>query len=304
MRIEQLQYFVEVAQCNNVSLVAKKHYTSQPTISQSIKALEKELGVTLFIRKNKGVELTQAGKDLLPMAETMLERASSMLNYNKTQQQQQDIYINTTPQSTYLFSHYLYPLFTENALYNSHLHIAEATSPELLSNIQKNKADIAFGFSRKETLAYRGQLAKQNDCVVELLFETSMKIAMHNENPIAAQNIVTTEQLYNTPMLLLDSMLRVPDGPMIRDNNIVLYEQFNTFSSCLPILDILSHNQVAAAILPTYFLDTPIFQSLPLKMIDVNPANNVMGYLIYHNKHSEAVEDALNIFRTLKDKFE
>lgn len=64
MNIETLRYFQYIAKYENVTKAAKHFYISQSTLSRQIMALEKELGVTLFIRDNKKVELTEAGHAL------------------------------------------------------------------------------------------------------------------------------------------------------------------------------------------------------------------------------------------------
>lgn len=61
--------FYEVAKCENISEAAKLNFTSQPSISRSIKKLEEELGVKLFFRKTSGVQLTEKGKELLNFVE-------------------------------------------------------------------------------------------------------------------------------------------------------------------------------------------------------------------------------------------
>lgn len=72
MRIEQLQYFVEVAKHQSFSLAAKQLHISQPSISQAIGDLEKELNVRLFERSRSGVQLTKTGQALLKKAQSTL----------------------------------------------------------------------------------------------------------------------------------------------------------------------------------------------------------------------------------------
>lgn len=62
MQIQQLKYFVEVTKTLNITEAAKNLYISQPSLSQQIKNLEKELGVPLLIRQSKSVRLTEAGE--------------------------------------------------------------------------------------------------------------------------------------------------------------------------------------------------------------------------------------------------
>ncbi len=72
MRIEQLQYFVEVAQTKSFSHAADRLHISQPSISMAISNLEHELGVTLFERSRSGVKLTDTGKILAKKAQEIL----------------------------------------------------------------------------------------------------------------------------------------------------------------------------------------------------------------------------------------
>lgn len=62
MNLETLQYFHYIAKYKNITNAAKHLYISQSTLSRHIMALENELGVTLFERHNKQLDLTQAGK--------------------------------------------------------------------------------------------------------------------------------------------------------------------------------------------------------------------------------------------------
>lgn len=66
MELSQLRYFIRVADLGSVSAAAKELYVSQPTVSKQISLLEQELGVSLFVRNNRGVSLSEAGKKLSP----------------------------------------------------------------------------------------------------------------------------------------------------------------------------------------------------------------------------------------------
>ena len=60
--LELYRIFYVVAKSKNMTRASEELFISQPAISQSIKKLESELGGTLFLRSNKGMELTEEGK--------------------------------------------------------------------------------------------------------------------------------------------------------------------------------------------------------------------------------------------------
>lgn len=79
MELRQLQYFVAAADTLNFSRAAESLYISQPTLSQQIAELERELGVQLFERTKRSVLLTNAGAALLAQAKDLLHRSESMI---------------------------------------------------------------------------------------------------------------------------------------------------------------------------------------------------------------------------------
>ena len=61
MRLEQITYFLSVAEYGNITAAAKSLYISQPALSKQITLLEQEIGLPLFERQARGVALTQGG---------------------------------------------------------------------------------------------------------------------------------------------------------------------------------------------------------------------------------------------------
>ena len=74
MTLTQLKYFCEVARMRHFTAAANNLYVAQSSLSYSIRELESELGVSLFIRRpNRKIDLTPYGKALLPYAEASLK---------------------------------------------------------------------------------------------------------------------------------------------------------------------------------------------------------------------------------------
>ena len=68
MNINQLKYVLEIAGSSSMREAATKLYVSQPALSASIRELEEELGILIFERTNKGISLTDAGREFLTYA--------------------------------------------------------------------------------------------------------------------------------------------------------------------------------------------------------------------------------------------
>src|SRR5256885_9462314 len=68
MRLQQLRYFVAVAELRHFTQAADRIGVAQPSLSKQIHSLEADLGTALFARGRGGVTLTQAGETLLPLA--------------------------------------------------------------------------------------------------------------------------------------------------------------------------------------------------------------------------------------------
>ncbi|MXM64413.1 LysR family transcriptional regulator [Streptomyces sp. HUCO-GS316] len=77
MQFQQLQYFVAVAETRHFTRAAEQVHVAQPSLSQQIKALERELGADLFLRARGNITLTDAGAALLPLARRILADADT-----------------------------------------------------------------------------------------------------------------------------------------------------------------------------------------------------------------------------------
>jgi DNA-binding transcriptional LysR family regulator len=77
MQLQQLTYFLAVADARHFSRAAQAVHVAQPSLSQQIRALERELGADLFQRARGNITLTDAGEALLPLARRILADAES-----------------------------------------------------------------------------------------------------------------------------------------------------------------------------------------------------------------------------------
>ena len=83
MEMYHLHSFIAVANEGRLTQAAEQINTSQPAVSMHIKTLEKELGVTLFVRSSRGMTLTKEGRILKVQAEKCLESVNDLFRQAK-----------------------------------------------------------------------------------------------------------------------------------------------------------------------------------------------------------------------------
>lgn len=78
MNLRDLKYIIAVAESRHFGKAAERCFVSQPTLSGQIRKLEDELGITIFERTNRSVEITPAGEEILTHARRIMEQADGI----------------------------------------------------------------------------------------------------------------------------------------------------------------------------------------------------------------------------------
>ena len=76
MTLQQLRYVVAVAETGNITEAAKRLFIAQPSLTNAIRELEKEMQITIFHRTNRGVSISNEGDVFLSYARQVLEQTS------------------------------------------------------------------------------------------------------------------------------------------------------------------------------------------------------------------------------------
>lgn len=141
-----LNSFVVVAEEGHITRAAQRLNTQQPPLSMRIRALEKRLGVQLFRRKARGVELTDAGRVLLAHARTLLDQHRRTLDAVQRAGRGElgALCIGTIPTGP------LHPLMPASVrrfreLYpDASVRLEECLRDELLERLRNEQVDVAF----------------------------------------------------------------------------------------------------------------------------------------------------------------
>ena len=204
MRIDQLSYVYTLSKYRSLSQAAEALYINQPTLSRTLTALEKELGVTLFDRSYQGIQLTAIGRRMLPHFENILmelEQVQALAAAEKSKDVSGTLTIsagsilcnNILLDITAAFQQ-SYPLVT--------IDIAEDYSVEMVSSVHKNQADIGFISSINQIQENLLDLLNQYNLAYEYLIQSPMVAVLPADSPLAASEAITAEQLKPYPMFI------------------------------------------------------------------------------------------------------
>lgn len=100
--IKQIRYFQAIAQYGSISEAARHLFIVQPALSRQIKELEGDLGTKLFIRRQKGIELTEAGEQLLKDCPFILQSLNQAItNVKRASGVKETLHIGIAPTYTW-----------------------------------------------------------------------------------------------------------------------------------------------------------------------------------------------------------
>lgn len=192
MRLEQLQYFIEVARHRSISRAAHTVFLSQPALSAAIKGLENEIGRELFLRTKKGLFLTDFGMQVYDDAVKIVAMIKKWHQSDTEPCRDECISLACTP----IISHYITPKLLV-PFQKAHPHVRIQTHGAPHSNILRT---IAEGHSPiiLTTLPLNSDLAQKaalRGWTVKHIFTDTRELFMGQGNPYAAAPRLTTDML-------------------------------------------------------------------------------------------------------------
>lgn len=182
MTLQQLKYFITVAEIRNITGAAQRLYTSQPTISRQIQMLEAELGYSLFNRKSKPLKLTEPGRILYEGMKEAISQINYTLETAKIAAEGKKGSLSIAFQTGYYSEYMLFPIIAElkESLPDLNIRYNKMTTTEQHIGLENESIDIAIGieFPHWEEAGYEVYELKK----VETL------IVMSKEHRLASKN--------------------------------------------------------------------------------------------------------------------
>src|SRR3954452_15236677 len=182
MELRHLRYFAVTAEEGHITRAAECLDMQQPPLSRQIKALERELGVQLFRRKARGVELTDAGGTLLQAARDILPRVQRAIEATQrtAKGEQGQVRIGAAPTAPF---HAFVPRVVRSfrdAFPRVTLTLEESLSHDLFQRLRDEQIDVAF---------YRSPPSDRAGLRIEPLLQERMIMAVPKGLRQAAQII-------------------------------------------------------------------------------------------------------------------
>ena len=200
MTIKQLQYAVTVAETGNITEAAKKLFIAQPSLTSAIHELEKEYGITLFFRSNKGIELTPEGDEFLGYARQVLEQAN-LINERYTGK-------GTGKQRFCVSSqHYSFAVEAFVRLLKEHggdkyeFHMRETQTYEIIDDVAHLRSEIGILYLNSFNETIIRKTLKDNELTFTTLFKAKPHVFIGKDNPLAKKKILSLDDLKPYPRL-------------------------------------------------------------------------------------------------------
>lgn len=235
MRIEDLRYFIQVAEAGSISQVAQNHYITQQGLSRIISKLETELDVQLLYR-GKTLKLTPAGKALFNDAKIieasylrMLETASSMSNrWGSAKGNIYTIYATPVICATILRQiiatlNKKFPGMFFNVLEQNCLVITD----EIARMEKPNLRSIAL-LSISDFLEKESETIQSGELQFEQLFTDELCVGVASDSPLASQSEITIAELRELPLVLHNSETLMAEH-LLGDTNAVTHTTNHSF---------------------------------------------------------------------------
>ena len=200
MTLQQLKYVVTIARTGTIKEAAGELYISQPSLTKSIKELEKEMGIKIFDRSNKGVTVSRDGEIFLGYARQVLEQAFLIEEKYKLGTAGKQEFCVSTQHYAFAVNAFV-DLIKEYGSGQYDFSIRETQTYEIIDDVAKMKSEIGILYLNDFNEKVIGKILQANNLEFEELFVAKPHIFISNKNPLAKRTYVRFVDLEPYPCL-------------------------------------------------------------------------------------------------------
>ncbi len=203
MTLQQMKYVIEVADRGSMNEAARSLYISQPSLSGSIKELEKEIGITIFSRNNRGIEITTEGSEFLGYARQTLEQYRFMEDrYLEPKEQKKKFYVSA--------QHYTFAVeaFSKTLLKEGmdeyDFAIYETRTHEVIEDVKHMRSEIGILYLNDFNEKVLTTDFAENNLVFTELFTAKTCVYLSSTHPLADRDVISLRDLEPYPCISFD----------------------------------------------------------------------------------------------------
>lgn len=195
--LRQMKYFAAVSECESFTEAAERCYISQSAISQQIRALEKELGIELIHRHNRGFTLTPAGRYFYLHCKTIIEQTEKLVQETRRLGNDSELHMCIGYLRSYGGSELHKVLAEFSKIYPEvSIDILTGNHEELYDFVRSGEADLILSDQRR---------AFSDTYVNYEMGKCGVYAELSSQNPLCEKGDAELEELRNIPCILISS---------------------------------------------------------------------------------------------------
>lgn len=200
MTLQQLKYAITVAQTGTITEAAEKLYISQPSLTNAIHELEKEMDIEIFTRTNKGIIVSKDGEDFLGYARQVLEQAAVLEDKYKGGGGGKKKFCISTQHYSFAVNAFV-DLIKKYGQDEYDFSIRETQTYEIIEDVAKMNSELGIIFMDDFNDVVLNKILKSNDLEFHQLYSAKPHVFISRRHPLAGKQIITNEQLEAYPYL-------------------------------------------------------------------------------------------------------
>lgn len=200
MTLQQLKYMITIAEKGSITEAARSLYISQPSLSDAVRQVEKEAGITVFSRRRTGVALTKEGAEFLGYARQVIQQMELLeAKYIDNRPVKQRFCVST--------QHYTFAAnaFVElvRQLGQEHFEfiLNETQTHQIIEDVRNRFSDIGILYMSRENENVIKNILEENGLNFYELFTASPHVFLSREHPLAGSVSLKLADLKPYPRL-------------------------------------------------------------------------------------------------------
>ena len=200
MTLQQLKYVTTIANIGSISEAAKRLFVSQPSLTKAIKELEKEMGITIFDRTNKGITVSKEGERFLGYARQVLEQAALLEEQYKSQRGGKKQFSVSTQHYSFAVNAFV-ELLKGADIDQYDVSLRETQTYEIIDDVAHMKSEIGLLFYNDFNRPVLEKLIHTNELTFTELFTAHPHIFIGKNHPLANKDVVSMDELEEYPYI-------------------------------------------------------------------------------------------------------